>query len=561
MGQLKKLLASLTTSQRIVIIAAALLVSGGLYWFAHYRKEADFKPLYTGLAAEDSAAVVQKLKESGVEYRISETGDAVLVPSAKLAEMRLDMAAAGLPKTGRIGFEIFDRNNLGATDFVEHVNYARALEGELERSVSALSEVEQARVHITFPKDSVFLESREPAKASVLVKLRPGAALSPRNVTALQHLLASAVEGLAPEAVSVLDMQGNLLSQPPRPPEEQESEAALEYRHQVERDLVQKIGATLDPLLGRNGYRASVSADMDITSGEQSEETLDPSHSVMVSSQKTEDVSTGALSTGVPGTASNLPRPTSRPGVSGTSNTRRTENITYQSSRLVRTTKLPQGDIKRLSVAVLLDQKVSWQGVGSTARRVVTPPDAATLKTVHDLVATVVGFSQQRGDQILVDTLPFETTLNQPAPAAPRPASKPEAGKPAPWSLGQMLKDPKMLMPIAGGALAALLVVVVAFLFFRRKRSKPEPAGMSRELPAANARPVIQGPSPAEILEAKLAEQAEAQRQADEALLASLKVPAVKTKKAEVLVKQLRDNVKKDATSSAQVLQTWIHER
>ena len=180
----------------------------------HWQKEADFKPLFTGLAPEDAAGIVQKLKESGVEYRLPDAGGAVLVPSARLAELRLSMAAAGLPKTGRIGFELFDKTNLGATEFTEHVNYRRALEGELERSIMSLAEVEQARVHMTFPKDSVFLDAQQPAKASVLVKIRPGARLSPQNVQAINHLVASAVEGLSPDAVSVLDMNGNLLGRP-----------------------------------------------------------------------------------------------------------------------------------------------------------------------------------------------------------------------------------------------------------------------------------------------------------------------------------------------------------
>ena len=180
---------------------------------------------------------MQKLKETGVEYRLPEGGGSVLVPSARLAELRLTMAAIGLPKTGRIGFELFDKVNLGATEFTEHVNYRRALEGELERTVMALAEVEQARVHLTFPKDSVFLESQQPAKASVLVRMKPGARLAPQNVVAINHLVASAVEGLSPDAVSVLDMNGNLLSRPkPTAPLDgsEPSAAALDYRHQIE---------------------------------------------------------------------------------------------------------------------------------------------------------------------------------------------------------------------------------------------------------------------------------------------------------------------------------------
>ncbi len=173
--------------------------------------------------------------------------------------MRLSLAAAGLPKTGRIGFELFDKANLGATEFTEHINYRRALEGELERSIEALAEVEQARVHLTFPKDSVFLDAQQPAKASVLVKIRPGAHLPPQNVLAIDHLVSSAVEGLSPDSVSVLDMNGNLLGRPkpagsldgPEP-----SEAVLDYRHHIEADLLSKINATLEPLLGANSFRA-----------------------------------------------------------------------------------------------------------------------------------------------------------------------------------------------------------------------------------------------------------------------------------------------------------------
>src|SRR4029077_12854009 len=146
------------------------------------NKERDFKPLYTGLAQEDAAAVLVKVREGGAEFRLSEEGTTVLVPSAKVAELRLQLAAAGVPKSGRIGFELFDKTNFGTSDFAEQVNYHRALEGELQRSVMSLSVVEQARVHVTFPKDSVFIESKQPAKASVLVRLRPGGKLSPQNV-------------------------------------------------------------------------------------------------------------------------------------------------------------------------------------------------------------------------------------------------------------------------------------------------------------------------------------------------------------------------------------------
>ncbi len=217
MDQLKNLFASLSLKQRITLAAAALAVIAGLYGLAHWNRERDFKPLFSGLSQEDAASVVAKVREAGTDFRLSEDGSAVLVPSAKVAETRLQLAAVGVPKSGRIGFELFDKTNFGTSDFAEQINYHRALEGELERTIMALAEVEQARVHLTFPKDSVFIESRQPAKASVLVKLKTGAHLSPQNVVAICQLTASAVEGLVPEAVSVVDMRGNLLSRPRKP--------------------------------------------------------------------------------------------------------------------------------------------------------------------------------------------------------------------------------------------------------------------------------------------------------------------------------------------------------
>ena len=209
---MKRLFDSLTWKQILSIVLVAGGVIAGLVSLSRWNQERDFRALYSSLSPEDAAAVLAKVRESGTEFRISDSGTSVLVPSAKVAELRLQLAAAGIPKSGRIGYELFDKTNFGASDFAEQVNYHRALEGELERSVMSLAAVEQARVHITLAKESVFMESRQPAKASVLVKLRPGSQLTAQNVAAICQLTASAVDGLAPEAVSVVDMRGNLLN-------------------------------------------------------------------------------------------------------------------------------------------------------------------------------------------------------------------------------------------------------------------------------------------------------------------------------------------------------------
>ena len=215
--QLKNLVESLPIRQRILIVAAALLAAGGLWWLAHWNKERDFKPLYTGLSGEDAGAIVTKLKESGTEFRIVDNGGAVQVPSAKVNELRLAMASAGLPKSGRIGYELFDKMNFGQTDFAEQVNYRRALEGELERTIMSVAEIEQARVHLSFAKDSLFTESKQAAKASVLVKLKEGKKLISANVEAVRNLISSAVEGLQADMVSVVDSKGQLLSVDAKP--------------------------------------------------------------------------------------------------------------------------------------------------------------------------------------------------------------------------------------------------------------------------------------------------------------------------------------------------------
>lgn len=562
---MKKILANLSIRQRVSIAAVAVLVGFGVYEMVRRHREADFKPLFTGVSAEDAAAIVQKLKESGVEYRLPEGGGSVLVPSARLAEVRLNLAAAGLPKTGRIGFELFDKTNLGATEFAEHVNYRRALEGELERSVMSMAEVEQARVHLTFPKDSVFLEAQQPAKASVLVKTRPGARISKQNVVAINHLVASAVEGLSPDAVSVLDMNGNLLGRPrPANPLDgpEASEAGLEYRRKIEADLLGKINSTLEPLLGANKFRANVSVECDFTGAEQSEEIFDPTRSVMVSSQRTEDVSGGASAAGTPGTASTLPRPTSRPASAGRGLSRLTENITYQTSRTVKKTRLPAGSVRKLSVAVLLDQDVTWSREKGGFKRVLVPPSSEKMKVVRELVAGVSGFSLERGDQIVVETLPFETTLLLEPPGAP--AATPSAiPTPGPFTLPGVKLDPRMLGAAAAAAGLLLLAGVLRRLLRRKKRKPREPAAAAPELPAsAPAPPAVAAPSASfeDQMESQLAERAALERQLEAQALNSLKLSPVITKTAEVLAKHLREKISKDPDVSAQVLRSWIHE-
>ncbi len=555
MDQLRKLLQNISVAGRIWIAAAIVGAIGGIAGLAHWNQERDFKPLFTGVAAEDAGPLLAALRASATEYRLADNGTTILVPSARVAELRIEMASAGLPKSGRIGFELFDRNNFGASEFAEQVNYHRAIEGELERSVMSIREVEQARVHITLAKESLYTEQREPAKASVLVKLRHQAGLSPQNIAAICQLTASAVPGLSADQVSLVDTNGNLLNRP-RPAagaDEESSMAALDYRKSVEAELQKKISATLEPLLGADHFRAGVSADVDLTSGEQSEEVFDPQKSVMVSSQRSDDGPAVQAASGVPGTASNLPRPAVKPATGSSNYQRHTENISYQTSRLVKHTKLPQGAVKRLSLSVLVDHTIRWQG----RKKILEPPSAEKLKVIHDLVAAAAGVDPARGDQLVVEAFPFENTLNAEPAELDAPAPAPQNGaQPVPkWLAG------RTLIVAAIGA-AAMVALGAGFLLMRRaaRRKAAVEAAAQAAVEPGKEQPAL--PTPEELqkqLEGKMAEQqAERTRQEVEALLA-LKVPVVKTKKTEVLVKHIAAETKKDAAQLSQVVRTWLH--
>ena len=564
MEQFRKLFSNLSAMQLVTIFATALAVGGGLFAFVQWKRESDFRPLYTTLASEDAGAVVQKLKEGGIEYRISDSGSTVLVPSAKLSEMRLEMASAGLPKSGRIGFELFDKTNFGATEFVEHINYRRALEGELERTVMSLAEVEQARVHVTFPKESVYLESRQAAKASVVVRIRPGAHLVPQNVVAIEHLLASAVEGLAPESVSVLDVSGHLLSRVHSAVAAdggESSDRLLETRQNIEKDLVSKINSTLEPLLGPEKFRAGASVECDFSSAEQSEEIFDPTRSVMVSSQKSEDTSSSGGSSGgaggVPGTAANLPRPPAKSATTMAGTSRRTESVTYQSSRTVRRTRMPDGTVKKMSLSVLVDQAAHWEGQGKEMHRVIDQVAPEKLKSIRDLVAAATGFSAERGDQLIVESLPFESTLNLEPPLPPGPAPQSigtnnvTMPKWVPSWLARALDNRYISMgaPFILGLLLMGLRRLFAGMFGNKGKAMPTaPAA----LPAGDTEA-----QRTELLRAQLQEQAELQAQLDSE---ALRLAGSQNKKADVMVKRLRDSVTKDATLSAHVVRGWLNE-
>lgn len=547
--QLKTAWTSLSRWQRMSIPVVAAAVVAALVAFAQWRTDNDFKPLITGMNPEDAGAIVAKLKENGTEYRLGDNGATVLVPSARVAETRLQIASAGLPKSGRIGFELFDKTSLGTTDFAEQVNYRRALEGELERSIRSISEVEQARVHLTFPKDSVFIESRLPAKASVLVHLRPNAHMTHANITAISQLVASAVEGLAAEDVSIMDDRGNLLSRPKRTPEiDGASDELIEYRQKIEKDLLAKASSTLEPLVGPGRFRIGLSVECDFASGEESEETYDPEKSVMTNSQKSEETNTINGAGGIPGTSSNLPRSTGRTASTATTVTRRTENVAYQSSRMIRRMKLPQGNIRRISASVLLDQNLRWENVDGRIQRVLEPPSAENMRAIRELVAAAVGIIPNRGDQLVVESLPFDNTLQTPPPHVPQTAPQPASE--APGNPLALPSDWRIYAAIGGG-----LVVIAALFLLVRKRLRRRRKGISATAAPALPQAVVRdelGAAPEEHL-LPSGEQATK-------LLAQAQERVTQTARIESLVSELRNSIGEDPELAASVLRAWLEE-
>jgi flagellar M-ring protein FliF len=554
MNQVTQLFRKLSMVQRVWIAAIAVAMIGGISGLSHFNQERDFKPLFSGVAAEDAGPLLAKLREMTVEYRLADNGTTVLVPSARVAELRIEMASAGLPKSGRIGFELFDKTNFGASEFAEQVNYHRAIEGELERSIMSIREVEQARVHLTLAKDSLYTEQRQPAKASILVKLRHAAALSPQNIAAICQLTASAVPALAPEQVSLVDTAGNLLNRPRAgaSTEGESNEAALDYRKGVERDLQTKIAATLDPLLGADHFRASASADVDMSSGEQSEETFDPTKSVMVTSQQTQDGPAVQSASGVPGTASNLPKPASK-AVTGSSNyARHTENISYQTSRTVKHTRLPQGSIKRLSLSVLVDHTVRFEG----QKRVIEAPSAEKLKVIKDLVTAAAGLDTARGDQLVVEAFPFESTLA----AEPMTMTAAPVAAPAAPPLPAWLQKKNSMVIIGIGAAALLALIAGVVLALRRSKGKSRVAvDQTGAIEAGGSQAHLTPEQMTRQIAAKLAGHSAEKARLEAEQLMALRVPVVSTQKTEVLTKHIANEAKTEGENLAQVVRTWLN--
>jgi len=399
--------------------ALVLLVGGGalatLLWIAFSANRPDMTTLFSQLNPSDAGAIVDELKSNKVAYRVVDGGTRILVPSGVVHETRLHLATRGLPQGGGVGFEIFDRTTLGTTDFVQRLNYQRALQGELARTIGQLKEVTGARVHLALPQPSVFTEQEKPATASIVLNLRPGARLTPEQVRGVVHLVSSSVEGLNADRVTVIDTSGKLIARPADKGSPGGSTGQFEAQEAIETELERRVRTMLEEILGPNKATVRVAAQMDFTSVERTEERFDP-RSVIKSEQRTTETQNSSTTTPVAaaGTASNVPDQAAAQSQSGQNtakSTKEAETVQYDVSKVLERTVLAPGQLKRVSVAVMVDgsYKTTPDGKGGERKEYV-PRKAEEIEKIKVAVKNAVGYSAARGDEVEVAEFPFDTS-------------------------------------------------------------------------------------------------------------------------------------------------------
>ena len=424
--RLKQSFQGLTLNQRLLLVGGTALVGAVLWVFVVLLGEPKFVTLYSGLRPEEAQNLASCLAAKNIPHQISADGGTLLVPEDKLDSSRLETAAAGLPRSARLGFELFDTPNWAGSDFTEKVNYQRALEGELERTLATLSEVQAVRVHLVMPQESLFTEQEHDAKAAVILKTRSGR-LSEQAQQAIPQLVASAVERLRPENVTVVDADSNA---PLLHDRSGSGAGAFGLDEQLAKTLVQ----TLEPVVGADHVRASVHVEYELGSSEETDETYDPKATATLTQERSEESSSGSAPAGVPGTASNVPSGATPPASSagGEQSSSRSDSTTYAVSKSLHHNVEPPGRVRRIAAAVLVDDVVEvteQAGKRITTRRKRTPEE---IEQIKQLAQAAIGVDAKRGDQLAVENLSFR----QPPPEIIPPPSKVEHWKRIvePWS-------------------------------------------------------------------------------------------------------------------------------
>lgn len=461
----------LRANPKIPLIVAGAAAIAIIVAMVLWAKTPDYRTLYSNLSDQDGGAIVTQLTQMNIPYRFADNG-VLEVPADKVHELRLRLAQQGLPKGGAVGFELLDQEKFGISQFSEQINYQRALEGELARTIETLGPVKTARVHLAMPKPSLFVREQKSPTASVTVNLEPGRALDEGQISAITHLVSSAVAGLPPGNVTVVDQGGHLLTQSNTGSRDL-NDAQLKYATDVEGRVQRRIEAILGPIVGAGNVHAQVTAQIDFANKEQTEEQYSPNgdaaQAVMRSRQlnTTDQVGAGNQG-GVPGALSNTPAPanaapistppanqqngqqnnaqqqqqtTSTAANSGPRNSSRNETTNYEVDRTIRHTKMNVGDVQRLSVAVVVNYKTLPDGKP-------LPLTTDQMKQIEDLTREAMGYSEKRGDSLNVVNSQFTATD--------------ESGGELPFWQQQSFIDQLM------SAGRWLLVLIVAWLLWRK---------------------------------------------------------------------------------------------
>lgn len=497
-------IASWPLKKKIALVSLLLLTVAVMAGIMLWSQRVDYQVLYSNLTNEDAGQVIAKLKELKIPYKVD--GHAIYVPSAKVYELRLELAAQGMPQGGGVGFEIFDKTQIGVTEFVQRLNYVRALQGELSRTIRQLSEVEHARVHIAIPERTLFSEKEDKPTASVVVKLKPGRVLNHGQIGGVVHLISSSIEGMSPNNVTVIDNMGTLLSKPSEG-DAVADEKQLTYQKTVDKEYENRLQSMLEGTLGRGKAIVRVATKIDFSQVERTEEKFDPDTVAVRSEQRNQEKSSGGTSGGIPGVLSNQPgqQPATTAG-SPSSQQKQTENINYEVSRSVSKVLQPRGEVKSISVAVLVDGTYKKE----KEKNIYKPRAPEELKKYEDLVKAAVGFNAERGDQVIVQNMPFEAAMEE------LPAEKVDIK-----GLAAMIL--KFLVPL--GVIVLLLLFVVKPLLAALK-APPAAPQLSPEHGVA-AVPVLTEPE---------------------------------TSAQELMREQIVDLVKKDPRRAAMIIKEWLSE-
>ncbi len=385
-----------TLNQKILIVLSGLVGLGMTAGLIYWSTRPDFTVLYSKLSPQDANAIVEILKDNHTPYRLGAGGGTVEVPSKAIYDTRLELAGKGLPKGEGVGYEIFDKMAFGVTDEVQQINFLRALQNELERTIDSIDAIEKSRVHLVIPKEEGWFQEKFKPTASVMVRLASGGTLLPRQISSIRHLLASAVSGLSPENVTIVDTSGNVLSAAGDDDDNSVSDRQIEYKQKVEKTLKEKAESLLFKIVGPNKAAVQVYAEMDFDQTQREQEYFTPvvGKSGLVRSEKRNSVTpvkSNNQSGGMAGTASNLQGYPPAGVVTRQASSKSEQQVSYEMNRTVERTTTAGGQVKKLSVGIFIDGNMKEE----------------QLSAIRGVVEKALGIDPQRGDQIEVKALPF----------------------------------------------------------------------------------------------------------------------------------------------------------